>query len=378
MKERHILLRCGKNPLENVSFDTDSIQPPEDMASETQFRNTYLFCVDNVFSEKVGFLGKEMIYVKTEDGELLLYLLMLTPKGQELWNEKGRETLDSICNLFMDEFSVPVICAVSGETEDFSELHLIYREVQDVLEYKNILGGYGVTLAADLSGGEKLWDTQKEYYQRELICAVQDGDYHTARRISDKIFERFDGQPSMSFSAARIVIYDSYSAVMTACGELLTEEEVQPQLARKIQALFLAMEPGTLKDNFLNFLSFICHIISSQNQGASGGLVEQVQQFVQEHYQDCGLNIGSIADALDRNPKYLSRVFRSETGMGLLDYINEVRIRSAKLILDQQDIGIDELSEKVGYATVRTFRRAFSKVYGTTPRRMSKSDSDDE
>ena len=339
-----------------------------------QFRNTYLFCVDNVFVEKIGSMSGGMDYARTEDGELLLYLLLLTPEGEEIWNEKGREILDSTCNLFMDEFSVPVICAVSGETDNFSELHLLYREVQDVLEYKSILGGYGVTLAADFSGGEELGGTQKEFYRRELICAVQNGDHDAARLLVDKIFEKFASRTGMSFSAERIMIYDSYSAIMAACGEFLTEEELQNQLARKIQMLFLAAEQETLKDSFLNLLVFICHAIRLQNEGAGGSLVVQVQQFVQEHYQDCSLNIGSIADALDRNPKYLSRVFRSETGTGLLDYINEVRIRNAKQILDQQEVGIDELSEMVGYATVRTFRRAFSKVYGTTPRRLSRKE----
>ena len=350
------------------SIDTDSVQLPEDMTSVNQFRNTYLFCVDNVFAEKIVSIGGGVDYGRTEDGELLL----LTPEGEEAWSQKEREILDATCNLFMDEFSVPVICAVSGITDNFGELHLLYREVQDVLEYKSILGGYGVTLAADFFGREELGETQKEFYQRELVCVVQNGDHDGARLLVDKIFEKFASQAGMSFSAKRIMIYDSYSAIMAACGEFLMEEELQNQLARKIQTLFLAAEQETLKDSFLNLLAFICHAIRLQNEGADGGLVVQVQQFVQEHYQDCSLNIGSIADALDRNPKYLSRVFRSETGTGLLDYINEVRIRSAKLILDQQDVGIDELSEMVGYATVRTFRRAFSKVYGTTPRRLAR------
>lgn len=354
------------------SIDTDSVQLPEDMTSVNQFRNTYLFCADNVFAEKIVSIGGGVDYGRTEDGELLLYLLLLTPEGEEAWTQRGREILDATCNLFMDEFSVPVICAVSGITDNFGELHLLYREVQDVLEYKSILGGYGVTLAADFSGREELGKTQKEFYQRELVCAVQNGDHDGARLLVDKIFEKFSSQAGMSFSAKRIMIYDSYSAIMAACGEFLMEEELQNQLARKSQTFFLAAEQETLKDSFLNLLASICHAIRLQNESAGGGLVVQVQQFVQEHYQDCSLNIGSIADALNRNPKYLSRVFRSETGTGLLDYINEVRIRNAKLILDQQDVGIDELSEMVGYATVRTFRRAFSKVYGTTPRRLAR------
>lgn len=161
---------------------------------------------------------------------------------------------------------------------------------------------------------------------------------------------------------------------MAVCGEFLTEEELQNQLTRKIQALFLAADQERLKNKFLELLMFICYTIRSQNESAGVTLVSQVQQFVQEHHQDCNMNIGSIADALDRNPKYLSRVFRYETGTGLLDYINEVRIKNAKQILDQQDVSIDKLSEMVGYATVRTFRRAFSKDYGTAPRRLSRTE----
>lgn len=99
------------------SIDTDSAQLPDEMPSAEQYRYTYLSYVDMIFSEKFAVRCRGESFARTEDGELLLYLLMLSPAKYDLWNEHGRGLLDSICNVFMGEFSVPVICAVYQSVE---------------------------------------------------------------------------------------------------------------------------------------------------------------------------------------------------------------------------------------------------------------------
>ncbi|MBR3241889.1 MAG: AraC family transcriptional regulator [Parasporobacterium sp.] len=63
---------------------------------------------------------------------------------------------------------------------------------------------------------------------------------------------------------------------------------------------------------------------------------------------------------------YLSRIFKSNTGKGILEYINEVRIHAACRYLDQ-GYSLKEAAEMVGYCTQRSFQRAFEKVMGIKP-----------
>lgn len=81
------------------------------------------------------------------------------------------------------------------------------------------------------------------------------------------------------------------------------------------------------------------------------------------------MNISSIADAIGKKPRYISRVFKEETQEGILDYINNLRISKAKLLLRTEKYTLEEISDMVGYASYKTFRRIFVKLTGVTPGR---------
>ena len=97
----------------------------------------------------------------------------------------------------------------------------------------------------------------------------------------------------------------------------------------------------------------------------------KIREYIEGNYTDQLLSIGSIADALNRNPKYLSRVFKEETGETILDYINSYRIAKAQELMRTHKYTLKEVSEMVGYASIQPFRRAFTKLTNETPGKFS-------
>ncbi|MDD5994646.1 MAG: AraC family transcriptional regulator [Clostridiales bacterium] len=96
-------------------------------------------------------------------------------------------------------------------------------------------------------------------------------------------------------------------------------------------------------------------------------IVTNILEYVEENFSDSSLNISSIAEFLEKNPKYISRVFREATGEGILDYVNKVRISKAKELIATRKYSLEEVGDIVGYTSNQTFRRAFSKIVGMTP-----------
>ncbi len=96
-------------------------------------------------------------------------------------------------------------------------------------------------------------------------------------------------------------------------------------------------------------------------------IVDSVKKYVEENYADSTLNIKAMAACLGWNPKYISRVFREQEGVGILEHINNVRIEHSLLFLLSGSYSIEEVSEKVGYASSKTFRQAFAKKMGVVP-----------
>lgn len=110
-------------------------------------------------------------------------------------------------------------------------------------------------------------------------------------------------------------------------------------------------------------------VVDMEDGEESGGkaIVQRVIQYVEEHYTDSNLNISTIAEGMERNPKYISRVFKEETQEGILDYMNRLRIKKAKKLIKSGKFTLEQISGMVGYASLKTFRRAFQKETGMTP-----------
>ncbi len=72
-------------------------------------------------------------------------------------------------------------------------------------------------------------------------------------------------------------------------------------------------------------------------------------------------------EGIERNPKYISRVFKEETQEGILDYMNRLRIKKARTLIKSGKFTLEQIGEMVGYASMKTFRRAFRKETRMTP-----------
>jgi len=64
--------------------------------------------------------------------------------------------------------------------------------------------------------------------------------------------------------------------------------------------------------------------------------------------------------------------FTRTVGLTPMEYLLAWRIAVAKDLLRRQDLGIDEVAERVGYASASTFSTAFSRYVGQPPRRYAR------
>lgn len=95
-------------------------------------------------------------------------------------------------------------------------------------------------------------------------------------------------------------------------------------------------------------------------------LVNQVQEFIRENYQDPFLNVSLIADKLNRNLSTLSHQYKDLTGHGLLEEVHTVRLEAAKNLLKEGKT-VRETAELTGYGDSRALIRAFKRYEGSTP-----------
>lgn len=99
--------------------------------------------------------------------------------------------------------------------------------------------------------------------------------------------------------------------------------------------------------------------------------IREVMQYVQENYQDPDLNVSITALHFKITPSYLSALFKDQTGVSLLEYINTIRVEKIKELL-KEGMSIVEICPQAGFRNSGALIRVFKKETGITPGQMKK------
>ncbi len=97
--------------------------------------------------------------------------------------------------------------------------------------------------------------------------------------------------------------------------------------------------------------------------------VREAISFIQENYAT--VTIEQVADKLFLSPSYLMYLFKQDTGETFYNYVIDYRISIACSLLSEGK-KIYEVSEMVGYKSVKFFSTIFKKRTGLTPRDYAK------
>ncbi len=93
---------------------------------------------------------------------------------------------------------------------------------------------------------------------------------------------------------------------------------------------------------------------------------DELLAYVKAHYSE-DLTQQELSERFYLNPVYISQLFRKRTGMTYQSYITGLRIERACQYLDETDLMVYEISERVGYSDAVYFSRVFEKTVGMRP-----------
>ncbi len=96
------------------------------------------------------------------------------------------------------------------------------------------------------------------------------------------------------------------------------------------------------------------------------GYVDEALKYIESAYCD-PITVQDIADRLNINRSYLSRLFRTITGISIQDYLLDYRIRQACILLKNSDLSIRTIAHSVSYMDALYFSRLFHRKKGMTP-----------
>ncbi|WP_010274609.1 bifunctional transcriptional activator/DNA repair enzyme AdaA [Paenibacillus senegalensis] len=91
-----------------------------------------------------------------------------------------------------------------------------------------------------------------------------------------------------------------------------------------------------------------------------------VSEYINNHYYEA-LKLESLAQYSHGSPYHLHRTFKRIKGVTPLDYVQHIRIKQAKELLEKSDLAVAEIGASVGLANPSYFITLFKKKTGITP-----------
>lgn len=111
----------------------------------------------------------------------------------------------------------------------------------------------------------------------------------------------------------------------------------------------------------------------SPHEGSSSdALIRKVEVYL-EDFMGEQLNVADLASSLHMSYGHLSRLYKSRTGITLIERMNQLRLAKAHRLLQEQSLLIKEVAEQAGFRDIYYFSKAFKRKYGISPQAYRKS-----
>ncbi|WP_027091694.1 response regulator [Cohnella thermotolerans] len=300
------------------------------------------------------------LYVPHSQNDRMGFIL-LTSSGKEVELEaSARRTAERI----VESMPLHTIVGVSRVKSSWSQLEEAFGETVAALNGRPA-GEVGAPVAvyqeANIpSSDEASWDKMDE-----LLFFLESGNARRVAEWTDKLFAYFRSVPSLSLAAVkdtcRILIHEVRNVLHRYLS--INGNQTSASFETLLAASF---DLESIREYLIRVLPDIADMLNERSVYSSEHVVDNIKTYVEQN-PDKVLTLEKISSLFFLNPSYCSFLFKEKTGINFIDYVNQVRIGKAKLLLQTTDDKVYKIAKALGYDNTKYFFRVFKKVAGLTP-----------
>ena len=102
--------------------------------------------------------------------------------------------------------------------------------------------------------------------------------------------------------------------------------------------------------------------------------IYKAERFIKENYMQ-KISLNDVAGHVYLSKAYLSKIFKEETGISLVNYINRLRIDKSKTLLKDHSLSLADIAALVGFDDQSYFSKIFKGITGVSPGKYRKNPS---
>lgn len=93
-----------------------------------------------------------------------------------------------------------------------------------------------------------------------------------------------------------------------------------------------------------------------------------VKKYIDDHFSEQEISLEQISLEFSYNKKYLSTAFKKHFKIGLIDYLNQVRINHACMLIEENYSGVSDIAFLCGFRDAMYFSKVFKRITGLSPK----------
>lgn len=95
-------------------------------------------------------------------------------------------------------------------------------------------------------------------------------------------------------------------------------------------------------------------------------LAEEIIEYLKENLSK-NITLNSLSDKFSYSLSSLKRIFKDETGLSIIAYLNNMRLKKAAELLICSEKSLECIAQETGFSSVYYFSNVFKKAYGLSP-----------
>ena len=336
-----------------------------------EFMNSYRYMILMEFDEE--FFNENQKYIEEIRQEILVRTdyLNLNPQDSilflfdEMKEEDLKKFLKNIRDKIYKDYKINCYFSVSNVLESSYNISEEYFTIERLMEQHF----FSFDNYIFFNNSDMLLKGEDEKFDDKMMKTIQydikNKDFLNLRKHVNYLVKKYGKQKKLSQMYVKYILSNIYTNIYE---EIRKSNE--HDLNEKIDKIYLCKTIQEISD-ILN--DIIDKIDQTNNLSNERHDVEMVKLYIYENYGE-DLSLEKLAQYVYMTPSYLSSIFKKATNMGINNFIKNYRMEKAKDMLENTNIKIKDICNKVGYNNTSYFCQSFREFYGLTPEKYRKMD----
>lgn len=274
---------------------------------------------------------------------------------------RDRDTFITMHKELLENYGIWIYGGFGGRNGMISNT---WKSYQQAKEAKSITTIEKYILTADFTHSNDIY-----YYPESLSVQLSGfislGNKDQVSELFKLIKKENTIMRNLSFTQLRWLISDVRATVFKKRHNII-DEDLPIEKLKILDLIDRQFEEELSLDILKTIALELCDVCGSQGNEQ----ILKIQEYINNNYHDPGLCLTKISDEFGISENYFSHLFKKEVSENFSTYLERLRMAKAKEMILESDVKLSSLYQYVGYNNAASFRRAFKKNFGVSPKEM--------